>query len=156
MSPANKNACSLIYSPLLHEPIKIAEISSVAGLPSEYHDLTVAFSKTEASQLPPHRPSDCAIDLLPGSSPSRDRVFPLSQPESEAMKAYIEEELSKGFIRPSTSPASAGFFVKKEDGGGRVEDGFLYYVRALRISCYAIRIGQQSFSLPSLHKRRLS
>ncbi|KAL0185639.1 hypothetical protein M9458_017309, partial [Cirrhinus mrigala] len=36
------------------------------------------------------------------------------------MKAYIEEELRKGFIRPSTSPASAGFFfVKKKDGGLR-------------------------------------
>ncbi|XP_053090663.1 uncharacterized protein LOC128318511 [Pangasianodon hypophthalmus] len=34
------------------------------------------------------------------------------------MKAYIEEELAKGFIVPSTSPASAGFFfVKKRDGG---------------------------------------
>ncbi|KAL1268467.1 hypothetical protein QQF64_033830 [Cirrhinus molitorella] len=36
------------------------------------------------------------------------------------MKAYIQEELAKGFIRPSTSPASAGFFfVKKKDGGLR-------------------------------------
>lgn len=36
------------------------------------------------------------------------------------MKHYIDEELSKGFIRPSTSPASAGFFfVKKKDGGLR-------------------------------------
>ncbi len=36
------------------------------------------------------------------------------------MKLYIEEELAKGFIRPSTSPASAGFFfVKKKDGGLR-------------------------------------
>ncbi len=47
-------------------------------------------------------------------------MFPLSQPESEAMRDYIEEELAKGFIRPSTSPASAGFFfVKKKDGGLR-------------------------------------
>ncbi len=47
-------------------------------------------------------------------------MFPLSQPESKATKAYIEEELTKGFIRPSTSPASAGFFfVKKKDGGLR-------------------------------------
>ncbi len=52
--------------------------------------------------------------------PTKGRVFPLSQPESEAMRAYIEEELAKGFIRPSTSPASAGFFfVKKKDGGLR-------------------------------------
>lgn len=34
------------------------------------------------------------------------------------MKQYIEEELTKGFIWPSTSPASAGFFlVQKKDGG---------------------------------------
>ncbi|KAL0187127.1 hypothetical protein M9458_018797, partial [Cirrhinus mrigala] len=88
-----------------------------AGLPAEYHDLIEAFSKSKATQLPPHRPSDCAIELLPGTAPPRGRIFPLSQPESEAMKNYIEEELSKGFIRPSTSPAAAGFFfVKKKDG----------------------------------------
>lgn len=33
------------------------------------------------------------------------------------MKSYIEEELAKDFIHPSTLPASAGFFfVKKKDG----------------------------------------
>ncbi|KAL0158889.1 hypothetical protein M9458_046965 [Cirrhinus mrigala] len=90
---------------------------SVPGLPTEYHDLALAFSKHKASQLPPHRPSDCAIDLIPGSTPPKGRIFPLSQPESEPMKKYIEEELAKGFIRPSTSPATAGFFfVKKKDG----------------------------------------
>ncbi|MGL5501715.1 MAG: retroviral-like aspartic protease family protein, partial [Plesiomonas shigelloides] len=89
-------------------------------LPEEYYDLAEAFSKTQASKLPPHRPYDCAIDLLPGSTPPKGRIFPLSQPESDAMKAYIDEELSKGFIRPSTSPASAGFFfVRKKDGGLR-------------------------------------
>ncbi len=33
------------------------------------------------------------------------------------MKSYIEEELVKGFLRLSTSPASAGFFFVKKDGG---------------------------------------
>lgn len=34
------------------------------------------------------------------------------------MECYIEEELNKGFIHPSTSPASEGFFfVAKKDGG---------------------------------------
>ncbi|KAL0190222.1 hypothetical protein M9458_012920, partial [Cirrhinus mrigala] len=41
-------------------------------------------------------------------------------PLKYAMKYYINEKLSKGFIRPPTSPASAGyFFVKKKDGGLR-------------------------------------
>lgn len=32
------------------------------------------------------------------------------------MEEYIEEALSSGFIRSSTSPAAAGFFVEKKDG----------------------------------------
>lgn len=35
-------------------PAQITENSPVPGLPSEYHDLVEAFSKTKASQLPPH------------------------------------------------------------------------------------------------------
>ncbi|KAL0147880.1 hypothetical protein M9458_056801, partial [Cirrhinus mrigala] len=89
-------------------------------LPPPYHDLREAFSKEKATQLPPHRPHDCAIELQPGTLPTRGRVYPLSQPETDSMKQYIEEELAKGFIRPSTSPASAGFFfVKKKDGSLR-------------------------------------
>ncbi|KAL0149399.1 hypothetical protein M9458_055296, partial [Cirrhinus mrigala] len=89
-------------------------------VPLEYQDLLEAFSRIKATQLPPHRPGDCAIDLIPGTTPPRGRIFPLSQAETAAMNTYIQEELVKGFIRPSTSPASAGFFfVKKKDGGLR-------------------------------------
>ncbi len=87
------------------------------NLPREYADLIEVFSKKKASQLPAHHSVDCAIDLLPGTTPPKGRIFPLSLPESESMKTYIQEELAKGFIRPSTSPASAGFFfVKKKMG----------------------------------------
>ncbi len=96
------------------------ENSEVVHVPSQYADLLEAFSKVKATELPPHRSSDCSIELIPGSTPPKGRIFPLSQPEAEAMKKYIEEELTKGFIRPSTSPASAGFFfVKKKDGSLR-------------------------------------
>ncbi|KAI2651010.1 Retrotransposon-derived protein PEG10 [Labeo rohita] len=89
-------------------------------IPKDYQDLLEAFSRSKATRLPPHRPGDCAIDLIPGATTPRGRVFPLSRAESEAMNSYIQEELAKGFITPSTSPASAGFFfVKKKDGGLR-------------------------------------
>ncbi|MGL4645756.1 MAG: reverse transcriptase family protein [Cetobacterium sp.] len=94
--------------------------ATIPGLPHEYQDLEVAFSETKATELPPHRSCDCAINLLPGATPPRERIFPLSQPEATAMTEYIQEELKKGFIRPSVSPASSGFFfVKKRDGGLR-------------------------------------
>ncbi len=76
------------------------------------------FSKSRADTLPPHRPYDCAIELLPGTCPPRGRLFSLSAPERSAMDDYICKALENGFIRPSTSPAGAGgFFVGKKDGG---------------------------------------
>ncbi|KAK3510668.1 hypothetical protein QTP70_012816 [Hemibagrus guttatus] len=84
------------------------------------HLMREVFSKTKATQLPPHRPWDCTIDLLPNAMPPKSKVYPLSRPEIQAMEDYIEEALSSGFIRPSTSPAAAGFFfVEKKDGGLR-------------------------------------
>ncbi|KAK3507066.1 hypothetical protein QTP70_003876 [Hemibagrus guttatus] len=63
---------------------------------------------------------DCAIDLLPSASPPKGWIYPLSLPESKAMEEYIESSLAAGHIRPSTSPAAAGFFfVGKKDGGLR-------------------------------------
>ncbi|XP_073669521.1 uncharacterized protein [Paramisgurnus dabryanus] len=105
-------------------PVCTSQINPVTSLPDhvplEYLDLAIAFSKTKATQLPPHRPSDCAIELLPNTVPPRGRIFPLSEPEQQAIKKYIEEELEKGFIRHSTSPAAAGFFfVGKKDVGLR-------------------------------------
>ncbi|KAL0199234.1 hypothetical protein M9458_007774, partial [Cirrhinus mrigala] len=72
--------------------------TTTSSIPAEYQDLLEAFSRQGATQLPPHRPGDCAIDLIPGAAPPRGRIFPLSQAESAAMNT------------PSTSPASAGFF----------------------------------------------
>lgn len=112
--------CLQILEPSLLEvaTVKMDPLCSV-DIPSDYVDLAEAFSKAKATQLPPHRSSDCAIELLPGTTPPKGRIFPLSQPETESMKAYIEEELAKGFIVPSTSPESAGFFFKKKDGSLR-------------------------------------
>ena len=41
--------------------------SDITGVPSVYHDLAPVFSKESALSLPPHRPYDCTIDLLPGA-----------------------------------------------------------------------------------------
>ncbi|KAL0168697.1 hypothetical protein M9458_036919, partial [Cirrhinus mrigala] len=61
--------------------------------------------KSKATQLPPHRPWDCAIDR--------------HATQDQAMEEYITEALDSGFIRPSTSPAAAGFFFVEKDGGLR-------------------------------------
>ncbi|KAL0160319.1 hypothetical protein M9458_044044, partial [Cirrhinus mrigala] len=60
------------------------------------------------------------IDLVPGAVPPRGRLYSLSATEHQAMEEYVAEGLRAGTIRPSRSPAAAGFFfVKKKDGGLR-------------------------------------
>uniref|UniRef100_A0A674NR05 Chromo domain-containing protein n=1 Tax=Takifugu rubripes TaxID=31033 RepID=A0A674NR05_TAKRU len=60
----------------------------LARVPAEYHDLREVFSKTRATSLPPHCPYDCGIDLKPGTSPPKGRLYSLSGPEREAMESY--------------------------------------------------------------------
>uniref|UniRef100_A0A3P9J222 ribonuclease H n=1 Tax=Oryzias latipes TaxID=8090 RepID=A0A3P9J222_ORYLA len=85
-------------------------------IPACYRDLHEVFSKTKACALPPHRPYDCEINLQPGSTLPKGRLFNLSRPERLAMESYIQEALSLGHIRPSSSPVGAGFFfVEKKD-----------------------------------------
>lgn len=59
---------------------------------------------------------DCVIDLIPGKPVPRGKIYPLSLPEQKVMEKYVEEALKKGYIVPSTSPASSScFFVAKKD-----------------------------------------
>lgn len=89
------------------------EAADLTGVPAEYYDLRQVFSKSRATSLPPHRLYDCAIDLLPGTSPPKGRLFSLSGPERGAMDKYIHNSLNAGLIHPSSSPAGAGFFFVK-------------------------------------------
>ncbi|XP_068508006.1 uncharacterized protein tctn1 isoform X2 [Syngnathus scovelli] len=94
-----------------------APTPDLTGVPACYHQWAEVFSKAKATSLPPHRPYDCAIDLLPGSTIPKGRLYSLSGPEKQALNEYIDSSLQAGLIRPSSSPAGAGFFfVGKKDG----------------------------------------
>ena len=74
-----------------------------------------------AKRLAPHRDIDLAIELQPGKEPPYGPIYPLSPKELAALKEFLEENLAKGFIRESKSPAGAPIlFVPKKDGGLRL------------------------------------
>ena len=107
-------------SPRAPELASAAVPPDLSSVPEEYHDLGEVFSMSRALSLPPHRPYDCAIDLLSGAPLPGSRLFNLSRPERESMEEYIGESLSTGIIRTSSSPVGAGFFfVGKKDGSLR-------------------------------------
>lgn len=90
-------------------------------MPEKYKEHTDVFSKAMADILPEHRKYDCPVDLQEGAQPPFGPIYSLSPPELEALKTYIDENLAKGFIRPSSSPAGAPIlFVKKKDGSLRL------------------------------------
>ncbi|KAI3351082.1 hypothetical protein L3Q82_005605 [Scortum barcoo] len=102
------------HSPLI-EPVDLSGVP-----PATYHDLQEVFNKDKALSLPPHRPYDCAIELLPDAPLPSSRLYNLTRPEQEAMEGYINDSMAAGIIRPSTSPVGAGFFfVKKKDSSLR-------------------------------------
>ena len=86
-------------------------------VPQYLHEFLDRFDKKEAERFPESRPYDHAIDTKPDFIPKDCKVYPLSPKEQEALDEFLEENLRKGFIRPSKSPqASPFFFVGKKDG----------------------------------------
>ena len=100
---------------------KLAETPDLSNVPSEYHEFADVFSKTKAEILPPHRPYNLKINLEEGAQPPVGPIYSLSASEQEALKEFIEENLTTGFIRPTSSPYGAPvLFVKKKDGSLRL------------------------------------
>ncbi|CAJ1057674.1 uncharacterized protein LOC108874699, partial [Xyrichtys novacula] len=119
-SPHCHSHCLRSANPHLHRQKSASPPPSLTSVPPVYHDLAMVFSKEQSLILPPHRPYDCAIDLLPGAPLPSSRLYNLSRPEREAMEDYIQDSLTSGLIRPSSSPLAAGFFfVKKKDSSLR-------------------------------------
>lgn len=85
-------------------------------VPKEYHQYLDVFDKKSADTLPEHRSFDHHIPLENGQNPPFGPIYNLSEKELEALREYLDENLKKGFIRPSESPARAPIlFVKKKD-----------------------------------------
>jgi hypothetical protein len=89
-----------------------------------YHDLADAFSKKDASTLPPHRPGiDHKIHLKPEgkAKPPFRKPYPMHNIANNAIKKWIDEQLVASLIRRSNSPcASLVIVIKKPSGGLRV------------------------------------
>ena len=91
------------------------------NIPQEYHEFADVFSKGRADSLPPHRPYDLKINLEDGATPPFGPIYSLSQSELTALREFIDEHLSIGFIRPTRSPCGAPvLFIKKKDGSLRL------------------------------------
>ena len=85
-------------------------------VPLELHEYLDVFDKEKVKRFPESQPWDHAIKLKEDFIPLDCKVYPLTLLETEEMNKFIDENLAKGYIRPSkSSMASPFFFVDKKD-----------------------------------------
>ncbi|KIM62408.1 hypothetical protein SCLCIDRAFT_24953 [Scleroderma citrinum Foug A] len=82
-------------------------------VPREYWDYLDVFSKLKSERMPLRKPWDHGIDLKEDFPPKKD--------EQKEVEAFLDDQLSKGYIQPSSSQqTSLVFFVPKKDGKKRM------------------------------------
>ncbi len=91
---------------------------ALSEVPSKYADFIDILSPKLAVELPKHIGiNNYGIELVDNWQSPYDSIYSLGSLELEILKAYIENNLANGFIRPSKSPAGAFIlFDKKPDG----------------------------------------
>jgi len=106
-------AKTLISQELAHKTI---DNKAKVELSEVYAEYRTVFKKEASEQMPEHKPQDHAIDLKPDFIPKDCKVYPLSSEEQKEQDKFLEENLRKGYIRPSKLlMASPFFFVFKND-----------------------------------------
>ena len=89
----------------------------MGNVPSEYRKYDKLFKEELETGLPEHSQWDHAIYLKEGSTPSFHKIYNLNEKQLETLRDYIDENLKKGYIRPSTSEAGYPvMFVPKKNG----------------------------------------
>ena len=81
------------------------------------HEYGNVFSKTKLERMSLQKLNDHAIEFEKNAILSKPaKVYPLSVSERNSLDLWIDEELRKGYIQPSTSSIAVPFFfVKKHD-----------------------------------------
>jgi len=94
----------------------ISEKIDLSAVPEEYHEYADVFSKSKAETLAPHCPYDLRIELEKDSHPLVGTIYSLSKFEQEALKEFIDKNLTNGFIHSTLfSYRVLVLFVKKKD-----------------------------------------
>lgn len=87
-------------------------------LPPWLHDMIEGWSVEESDKLPPRRPWDHKIDLEPGKTPPYSKPRPVSPGELRVIRKWLDDNLSKGFIRESRAKCAAPLLLAAKPGGG--------------------------------------
>jgi len=96
-------------------------------VPREYWEYLDVFSKKSSERMLLRKLWDHGIDLRDDFPPKKGWLIPLSVDEQREVEDFVDDQLAKGYIRPSISPqTSPVFFVPKKDGKKRMVQDYRY------------------------------
>ena len=105
--------------------IRAAERTVEELVPKKFWKWRKVFGKAELERMLVQKPWDHAIELKEGFVPRKGKVYSLSRDEREEVQAFVEDQLRKGYIRPSKSPqTSLVHFVAKKDRKRRMVQNY--------------------------------
>ena len=74
------------------------------------------FGKVESERMLTRKVWDHTIDLKETFKLQKEKIYPLSKNKREEVQNFMEDQLRKGYIRPSKSPQTLPvFFVGKRN-----------------------------------------
>jgi transposase InsO family protein len=105
----------------VHRMQEWQEASKVSGrldnVPEQYRKYTKVFAEELETGVPEHSEWDHEICLVEGKKTHFLPIYNLSATELQTLKEYVEDNVRKGYIRRSTSPAGYPvMFVPKKNG----------------------------------------
>ncbi|UTT91220.1 hypothetical protein NDA17_000918 [Ustilago hordei] len=85
--------------------VEVDKVVTAADIPKPYQHLRDVFDEVEADKLPHHTEHDLHLELIEGGKPPQGPLYLKGPKEMSELRRYLDENLEKGFIRPSKSPA---------------------------------------------------
>ncbi|PNH26348.1 hypothetical protein BJF96_g10337 [Verticillium dahliae] len=103
------------------EELTTEQQERLQNVPKEYWKYEKIFREEVDTVLPKHTHYDHEIPIKEGESPRFNKIYGLNPRQMDTLDEYLKENLRKGYIRPSTSPAGYPIlFVPKKNGKERL------------------------------------
>ena len=80
-------------------------------VPRQFHQYLDIFEKKPSERMPLRKPWDHAIDLNENFILRKAKLYPCSPTERAEIDAFIDDQLAKGYIRPSKSDQTSPIFL---------------------------------------------
>ena len=101
--------------------------SSEETIPEQYQEYSDVFSEQKAKRFPPSREENHEIEFTSDAPKFFEaKVYQMPHKQVTFLRKWLDEELAKGFIRPSKSPyPSPTFLIDKKNGDYRVVQDYI-------------------------------